>query len=154
MRVFVSILLSASLLFAQPSADWQRVQNLPAHTSIAIKTKSGVYYHGNVIRVTSDSLALDSDERGHPGRVHTQRDLRQSEIREIRRFNQTTSTLAAVGIGAAVGAGIGIGIDASARSNEDQGLATAVFTFLGALLGWAIGRHTTLIKGERIYVAP
>ena len=56
-------------------------------------------------------------------------------------------------MGAAVGAGLGAGIDAAARSNEDQGLATVVFTLLGALLGWAIGRHTTLIKGERIYVA-
>ena len=62
--------------------------------------------------------------------------------------------LAVTGIGAGIGAGLGAGIDAAARSNEDRGLATAVLALLGGVLGWAIGRHSTLIKGERIYVAP
>jgi hypothetical protein len=51
----------------------------------------------------------------------------------------------------AVGAGLGAGIDVSAKSNEDKGLATVVFTALGALLGALIGRHAVIIHGGVIY---
>jgi hypothetical protein len=82
------------------------------------------------------------------------RDLIRDEIHEVRRLQKLQSALAGAAIGVGVGAGIGIAVDSAARSNEDQGLATAVFTLLGAVLGWMIARHTFLIKGETIYVAP
>jgi hypothetical protein len=104
--------------------------------------------------VTADSLSLDSDERAFPGRITRQRDLRQTDVREIRLLNRVASTLTGAAIGAAAGASVGLAIDLSARSNEDKGLATGLFTLLGTLLGWAVGRHTTVVKGEKIYVAP
>jgi hypothetical protein len=157
-KLILSLVVVASLIIqpltAQSSSDWQRVLNLRPGDAILVATKTGEHYQGDLVRVSQDSLVFDSDERGFPGRIHRQRDLRQPEIKEIRRRRQGASTLAATAIGAAAGAGLGAAIDAAARSNEDQGLATVVFTFLGALLGWAIGKHTNIIKGERIYTIP
>jgi hypothetical protein len=78
----------------------------------------------------------------------------RDDIREVRRLQKLQSVLAGAAIGGGVGAGIGIAVDSAARSNEDRGLATAVFTFFGAVLGALIARHTSLIKGETIYVSP
>ena len=72
----------------------------------------------------------------------------------MRQLKKLESALAGAAIGAGVGAGIGIAVDSAARSNEDKGLAPTVFALLGAVLGWMIARHTSLIKGEKIYVAP
>ena len=80
--------------------------------------------------------------------------LCSSEIREVRRLQKLDSALAGAAIGGGVGAGIGIAVDSAARSNEDKGLATILFTLLGAVMGGMIARHTSLVKGERIYVAP
>jgi hypothetical protein len=135
-------------------ADWQRVCNLAPGTSIAVKTKARASYHGDLIGSNGESLILDSDERGFPGRTRRRRDLRRDDVLEVRRFSSGLSGLAGMGIGAAAGASIGLAIDLSARSNEDKGLATAILTLLGGLLGWAVGRHTSLVKGEVVYRAP
>ncbi len=140
----------------QPAAasDWNRVRNLPPGTLIWVKTKAGDAYHGELVGTNPESVQLDSDERGFPGRTTRRRDLRQDDVLEIRRLSRGRSALVSAGIGAGVGAGIGLAIDLSARSNEDRGLATVLFVLLGSLLGWAIGRHSTLAKGETIYSAP
>ncbi len=137
-----------------PAGDWERVRNLPSGTLIVVKTKGGAAYHGELIGAAADSVRLDSDERSFPGRVTTRRELRREDVLEVRRFSKRGSALAGAGIGAATGAGIGIAIDASARSNEDRGVVTVVLLFLGGLLGWAVGRHSTIVKGEIIYAAP
>lgn len=152
-------LLYSLLLFpcaAQQAAlnDWQQVRNLPPETDVTVQTKAGERYHGRLLSVAVDSLTLDSDERGHPGRIRVRRDLSKDTVREVRLLLRGASTLAGAGIGAAVGAGIGLAIDLSARSNEDGKLATAVFTLLGGALGAGIGRHMTIIKGKTIYLAP
>ena len=134
--------------------DWTRVRSLPLNTSIVVKTKAHGTYHGELIDVTDTGLSLNSDERGFPGRASRRRDLRREDILKIRRFSKAGSAIAGAGLGAAAGVGIGLAIDLSARSNEDRGLATAVLGLLGTLLGWAVGRHSTLAKGETIYVAP
>jgi hypothetical protein len=53
-----------------------------------------------------------------------------------------------------VGTGVGLALDLSTRSNEDRGLATGLFAFLGATLGWGIGRHVMIVKGKTIYFSP
>ena len=139
----------------QPSlTDWQRVRGLPAGSGITVQTKGGEGLHGLVVTVAADSLVLDADERGRPGRTYRQRTLAQADIREVRLFHRGASILAGAGIGAAVGGGVGAGIDASAKSSEEQGLATVAFVVLGGVLGALIGRHAVIIKGEKIYVAP
>ena len=161
LRCLISIWLIGSLLLPpctagqQPApSDWQRVRNLPPHTTIVVQTKTRDRYHGELVNATADSLSLDSDERAFPGRIIRRRDLRQTDVREIRLLNRGASALTGAAIGAAAGASVGLAIDLSARSNEDRGLATGLFISLGTLLGWAIGRHTTVVKGEKIYVAP
>jgi len=134
--------------------DWQNVRNLPPEIGILIQTKGGPRYHGELIRVTQDLISLDADERAFPGRRTRQRDLPRTDVQEIRKFNRAASTVAGTAIGAATGVGIGLAIDSSTRSNEDKGLATALFTIFGGLLGWGIGRHAVIVKGERVYVAP
>lgn len=136
------------------ASDWNRVRNLPPGAPIWVKTKAGDAYHGELIGATSETVRLDSDERGFPGRTTRRRELRQEEVLEIRRLSRGGSALAGAGIGAGAGVGIGLAIDLSARSNEDRGLATVLCALLGGLFGWAIGRHSTLVKGEMIYAAP
>lgn len=156
-RRCVSILILGTFFFSEGFAqagNWQRVRNLPLGEPLVLTTRAGERFHGGLVRATEDSVSIDSDERAFPGRRKRLRDVPRSDVREIRRYRPGASTLAVTGIGAGVGAGLGAGIDAAARSNEDRGLATALFTVLGGALGWAIGRHSTLIKGERIYVAP
>jgi len=155
-RRYFSLLICFTLFSSQAlaqSGDWKNVGNLSRGDALIVTTQSGARFHGVFVRSTEDSVSLDSDERAFPGRRRALREVQRAEVLEIRRYKPGATALASAGMGAAVGAGLGAGIDAAARSNEDQGLATVVFTLLGALLGWAIGRHTTLIKGERIYVA-
>ncbi len=128
--------------------------NLPIGTSIIVRAKNGERHHGALRRATADAVSVDSDERAFPGRRRVLRDMAKADVREVRRYSAFESAAASAAIGAAVGAGIGAGIDLSARTNEDQGLATALFTFLGGLLGLFVGRHTTMVKGDRVYVAP
>ena len=133
--------------------DWQQVRNLSPETDVTVQTKSGEGFNGRLLSVAADSLTLDSDERGHPGRIRVRRDLSKDTVREVRLLHRGASTLAGAGIGAALGAGIGLAIDLSARSNEDGKLATAVFTLLGGALGAGIGRRLPIVKGKTIYLA-
>jgi hypothetical protein len=154
-RYLVSIWLLCSLTpwscLAQQSAvsDWQRVRSLPARAAITVQTKKGDRFHGELVSVTADSLSLNTDERGFPGRIAGRRNLAQADIQEIRGYKRDASILAGAGIGAAAGAGLGLG----ARSNEDRGLAAIAFAVLGGAMGALIGRHAVIVKGEKIYVA-
>ncbi len=150
----VSALLVVPCLAQQPALnDWQRVRNLQPGTNVIVRTVGGENYHGRVLDVAVESVAIESDERGRPGRVTRRRELSKETVREVRLLHRGASTLAGAGIGAAVGAGIGLAIDLSAKSNEDRGLATSVFTLLGGALGAGIGRHMTIVKGKVIYRA-
>jgi len=146
--------LLGSQNIAEAQTDWQRVLNLATGTPITVKMKTGDQYHGSFAAATLDRLSLDSDERRVPGRITRRRDLKRDEIREVRRFQKLGSAWTGAAIGGAAGAGIGLAVDSAARTNEDRGLATAVFTLLGAVMGWMIGWHTSLIRGETIYIAP
>jgi hypothetical protein len=150
--LIVSVLFSQHTVEAQ--SDWQRVITLASGTSITVKMKTGDRYNGSFVVAAMDGLSMDSDERAHPGRITRKRDLMRDEIREVRRLQKLQSVLAGAAIGGGVGAVIGIAVDSAARSNEDKGLATAVLTLLGTVMGAMIARHTSLIKGEAIYVAP
>jgi len=150
----VLLLAGESSLAQTLPGDWTNVQNLPPDTAISVKTRAGAKYHGELIRVTGDSLTLASDERGTPGRTIRSRELNRQEIREVRLVAPATSMLAGAAIGAGVGAGIGAGIDATAKSKEDRGVITIVLAFLGAGIGIAIAHHYPFVKGKRVYVAP
>ena len=147
--------LACQTSFAQgTSEDWLIVQNLTVDTAISVKTKAGAKYHGEVARVTADSLTIDSDERGFPGRTTRRREVKREDIREIRLVAPTTSVVAGAGIGAGVGAGIGVGLDATAKSHEYRGLMAVLMGAFGAGIGAAIALHHPFIKGHKIYVAP
>jgi hypothetical protein len=135
-------------------ADWTNVQDLPVDTTISVKTKAGAKYHGDLVRVTADSVAIDSDEPAFPGRTTRRRELKREDIREIGLVAPATSTLAGAGIGAGVGAGIGVGLDSTAKSHEYRGVLAVVMAALGAAVGAAIAHHHPFIKGRKIYVAP
>ncbi len=158
MAIWLACLLAWPQISAgqqQRARDWSRLSTLPPGASIIVTTKAHASYHGELIGVSAGSLILKSDERGFPfGRTKRRRELQREDVQEVRGFSRTGSTLAGVGIGAAAGGGIGLAVDLSSRSNEDRGLATVLFALLGGLFGWAIGQHTTLVKGQTIYVAP
>jgi hypothetical protein len=150
--VWLVLMMVMTPCFAQQAVnDWQAVRSLAVGDGISVATAAGEKFHGAFVAATQDSVVLDSDERGAPGRRIRQRTVAQADVKEIRHYNRGASILAGAGIGGAVGAGIGVGIDLSAKSNEDKGLATAVFTALGALLGALIGRHAVIIHGGVIY---
>jgi hypothetical protein len=134
-------------------ADWTNVQDLPVDTTISVKTKAGAKYHGDLVRVTQDSVAIDSDGPASPGRTTRRRELKREDIREIRLVAPATSTLAGAGIGAGVGAGIGVGLDSTAKSHEYRGVLALVMAALGVAIGAAIAHHHPFIKGRKIYVA-
>ena len=147
-------LASPSGLAQTSLGDWQNAQNLPADSSISVKTRARDRFRGSLVEVSSNGLALDSDERGFPGRVTRRRNLRREDIQEIRLQARAASLLAGAAIGAGVGAGIGAGVESQAKSNEDQGVLTATFAVLGGVLGLLIARHYPVIKGTKIYVRP
>lgn len=150
----LTCLLAVSTAFSQSGlTDWENVQNLDPGTPVVVKTVAKDKYSGRLVNVTTDSLAMDSDERGFPGRVTRRRTLRKAEVREVRLRRQGASMLAGGAIGGGAGAAIGGAIEASAKSGEDRGVALAVVTGLGFALGALIGRHANIVKGRRIYVA-
>ena len=133
--------------------DWANVQNLPADLAVIVKVQSGTKYHGELVSVTPDSLALDSDEPAFPGRTIRRREIKREDIREIRLTAPAASMLAGAAIGAGVGVGVGVGLDASAKSHEDRGLLALLMGGLGATIGVAVARHHGLVKGRLIYAA-
>lgn len=147
--------LTCQASYAQKTlADWTNVQDLPVDTAISVKTKAGPKYHGDLVRVTADSVAIDSDEPASPGRTIQRREFQREDVREIALVAPATSMLAGAGIGAGVGAGIGVGVDSTAKSHEYRGVLALVMAALGAGIGVAIALHHPFLKGRRIYVAP
>jgi hypothetical protein len=151
----LALVLVCQSSFGQTSlGDWQSVRNLAVDSNISVKTKTDEKYHGDLVDVTAESLSIDSDERGFPGRVTTRRDLRRNQVQEVRLVRPAASLLAGAAIGAGLGAGIGAGVESTVRSNEDRGLLTAVLAILGGAIGAGIAHHYPFIKGKKIYVAP
>ena len=153
LAILNSLLLSN--LWAQPAtslSDWQHVRSLPPGENIWVRLKTGEKYHGPLISASADSLAINSDERrgSGPGRTRRNRVVPRDGVREVRLLPRGASALMGGAIGMGVGAAIGLGVDLSG-SGEDGKAATALLGLLGALLGAAIGRHATIIKGETIY---
>jgi hypothetical protein len=141
--------------FAQGNlADWTKVQSLSADTAISLRTKTGAKYHGELVNVSPDSIAIDSDEPAFPGRTVRRREFARKEVQEIRLVAPAASMFAGAGIGAGVGADIGIGLESAPKSHEDRGLIAGLLAVLGAAIGAAIAHHHPFIKGRTIYVAP
>ena len=130
--VWLVLAIASQTTFAQVGlGDWTSVQNLTLDSAISVKTKRGEKYHGKLVNVTPESLTIDSDERGFPGRVTRRRELRRKDVQEVRLLAPMASLLAGAAIGAGVGAGIGAGLDSTAKSDEDRGLLTGVLAILG-----------------------
>lgn len=159
LRRGISLYLLYSLLLLPCAAqqltlnDWQRVRALQPRTDVMVSTVGGESYHGRVLETAAGSMAIESDERGHPGRVSRHRELEKETVREVRILHSGASVLAGGAIGAAVGAGIGLAIDSSQSSHEDGHLITAVLTLLGGALGAGIGRHLPIVRGKVVYRA-
>jgi hypothetical protein len=151
--VLLFALVSQSSFAQEARGDWTRVQNLTIETAVSVKTKSGVKYHGEFVEATADSLAIDSDEPGFPGRATRRRQFNREDVREVRLVAPKTSVLAGAGIGASVGAGLGVGLDATAKSHEYRGVMALLLGALGAGVGAAIALHHPFVKGTKIYVA-
>ena len=154
LTVVLLLALASQSSFAQEApGDWTRVQNLSIETAVSVKTKSGVKYHGEFVDATADSLAIDSDEPGFPGRATRRRQFKREDVREVRLVAPKTSVLAGAGIGAGVGAGLGVGLDATAKSHKYRGVMALLMGVLGAAIGAAIALHHPFIKGKKIYAA-
>lgn len=159
---FVAVLLTfhltVSTAFSQSGlSDWTNVQTLRRDAPVVVKTVAGESYIGYVVHADADSLMMDTDERGspgRPGRVQRRRQIRREEVRLVRMWARAASMLLSTGIGAGIGAGIGGAIEASSKSNEDRGLALAVLIVLGSALGFLMGRHSRIVKGRLVYAAP
>jgi len=136
------------------AGDWSRVQNLAVDTAISVRTKAGAKYHGALVSVTADSMAIDSDETTFSGRTVRRRELKRENIREIRLVKPVTSVLAGAGIGAGIGAGVGVGIDAGAKVNGYRYPLALLIAAAGAAIGAACAYHAPFIQGRKIYVAP
>jgi hypothetical protein len=128
------------------------VQNLTLDSAISVRTTKGGKYHGELVKVTPESLTINSDERGFPGRITRRRELRREDIQEVRFLAPMASVLAGAAIGAGVGAGIGAGAESAAKSDEDRGLLTGVLAILGLVTGAGIAHHYPFVKGKLIYV--
>ena len=151
--VWLVLALASQSSFAQARlGDWTSVQNLTLDSAISAKTKRGEKYHGELVNVTPESLTINSDERGFPGRVTRRRELRREDIQEVRFLAPMASVLAGAAIGAGVGAGIGVGLESTAKLNEDRGLPTGVLAILGLVIGGGVAHHYPFVKGKLIYV--
>jgi len=136
-------------------SDWENVEALAPGSGIWVRTIAGKKYHGELVSVTHEKLALDSDEPRIPGRTSILREVPREKVREVRRRSQWISVAVGTVIGGSIGAGIGAAIDASARKpNDDPHLATGLFATLGGGIGAAVSSHATLIRGKTIYRAP
>ena len=150
--VWLVIVHAGQYSFAQGLGDWTNVQNLTLNSAISVTTKRREKHHGKLVSVTPESLTIDSDERGFPGRVTTRRALQRGDIQEVRFLAPMASVLAGAGIGAGVGGGLGRGLESTAKSNADRGLLTGVLITLGLVTGAAIAHHYPLVKGKLVYV--
>jgi hypothetical protein len=152
LALILAILLVCDASFAQTnSSDWTSLETLPPDCAVTVRTRTGGKYHGELVRVSTDALALDSDEKASPGRAVRRREFRREEIQEVRLLAPTTSIIAGAAIGAGAGAGLGIGLDATAKSHEYRGLIAGVLALLGAGIGAAIAHHNPFIKGRVVY---
>jgi hypothetical protein len=154
LALILALLLFCDPTFAQTnSSDWTGLQSLPADCAVVVKTRAGAKYHGELVSVSPDALAIDSDEKASPGRAIRRREFKREEIKEVRLLAPTTSIIAGAAIGAGAGAGIGVGLDATAKSHEYRGLIAGVLALLGAGIGAAIAHHNPFIKGRVVYRA-
>jgi hypothetical protein len=63
------LLMVMTPCFAQQEVnDWQAVRSLAAGDGISVETTAGEKFHVTFVAGTQDSVVLDSDERGAPGR--------------------------------------------------------------------------------------
>jgi hypothetical protein len=134
--------------------DWTQVQALAIGTTISVRTRAGAKCQGELVGVTPDSIAIDSDEPTFAGRRVHHREFKRENIREIRLLKPVTSVLAGAGIGAGIGAAVGISIDAGAKVNGYRVPLALLITGLGAVVGAALAHHDPFIKGNKIYAAP
>ena len=143
-------LLSCSVQGKTNPSDWGKVLKLSIGSKIAVSTKKGERFEGELKQVDKDTLTL---------LVRMSRSARQAieihrdDVSEVRKpKSRVLSTLLGAGIGLGVGIAIGAGVDARS-SGEDPGLGKMIFGSLGALGGTAVGTALPL-KGKKIYVAP
>ena len=147
------VLLACPPSFSQSTlADWASAQNISPESTVWIKIKAGAKYHGELVRVTPDVLAIDSDEPAFPGRATRRREFNREDVREVWLVRPGASMAMGAAIGGGAGAGIGVALDATAKSHEYRGVMALLAGVLGAGLGAAIAHHHPLVK-KKIYVA-
>ena len=151
---WVAVALVCQASVCQTNSDWASVQGISPGTTISVKTKSGVKYHGEFISASKAKLDLDANEPAFPGRTIRRRELARDEVREVRFLQPVKSVLAGAGIGASIGIGLGAGIESTAKSKEDNGILPVVFGLLGLAIGAGIAKSHPFVKGKKIYASP
>lgn len=150
-RLFVTIVLAASLLFSNVSAmaqgqanDWSRVTAVSSGSSLAVKQKNGKTVKGTLSSVSDSTLTLTV--KNAP--VEINRDDVRTVHEVIKKGSGTRGALIGTGVGAGTGAVAGAIFDAHHDGGilEDaDAVGTAVLTIagagVGALAGYFIGKR-------------
>jgi len=129
MKLYLSLLLASSLVFA---ADWAAVQRIPAAQKIEVTERSG----GARLRVTLVSAGPDTVVvREASG----ERSIPRADIRELRVFDPGKRTHRGI-LWTVIGAGAGAGASlAACVSCSGEGRDTAKYVPLGVGVGAAVG---------------
>jgi small nuclear ribonucleoprotein (snRNP)-like protein len=144
------ILISVSVQAKTSLSDWGKVQKLSLGSKIAVSTKKGERFEGELKYVDSDTLTL-LVRMSRSARQAVE--IRREDVSEVRKpKSRLLSTVLGAGIGLGVGIAVGAGVDARS-SGEDPGLGKLLFGFLGVLGGTTVGGALPM-KGKKIYVAP
>jgi hypothetical protein len=148
MKKLISILITVILLIqlaptvlAKSKGHWNEVKAL-AHSSVAMKTKTGETYYGR-IQSADDSgiiIQLADDDDFTPQEINFQRSEVASVWRAKLRFGQNN-----MGKGALLGAGAGVGVAfiaaaiVAGRDSSDPPAGAGLFPIYGAIGGAVLG---------------
>lgn len=150
-------LLSTQIFAQQPTnqnvTDWNNVVNAKNSGEVVVKKKDGKTIRGSFGDSTSDSLSIIVTKKGFFTSKQILITIPKDEIREVRaKISMETAMLIGALIGSGGGLATGIGIESQSESNEDKGVISITFTFLGGLVGAGVGGTVqALKKGKLIY---
>jgi hypothetical protein len=135
---------------APAGSNWQRVEQLPAHSRVHVAADKGGRVC-TIYSVSDDALVCSTRMGDKPGQS-----FQRAAIKSIKLTRYTISSVAGTGIGAGAGALIGF---AAVRPNPNAflqfpGIERGIIAVGGGLAGLAIGGPTDFLRGPTIYVRP
>lgn len=158
------ILCASASLTAAPAAlaqgppagsNWDRLQGLPAGTSLYITSLAGA--RKSTQRCTLKAVAADAITCTG-GRAVRDSTYPRSDIQAVKLSRRRASTLTGAAIGLGAGAAIGAGVDASFSNSNLLGRHKANAALIGAGLGLLfltpIAYATDFLRGPTVYRTP